>query len=582
MGELQKVISVNNQKWGRSGTWVNRFRKLRANQKKAQEFYDMAFNFKVYADYEKIRLPNAREMIHTFLAHLPLNNPIVEVTPFKTTKSYQAKALKQKEFYQAVLNHSIAQTDPAIIYAGKDIGIRGEAFLKVLYDIDVIGGMPLSEEGESDNDYKERKLEYLIERMPIKLISPDPMNCYPSADHIDCRPVEMIEVYNLYAGQIRRVFPNWVSAKKDLDIVVFIEYWNDEKRCFLADGKPVTDGFEDNPYGKNPYVHVYSGWGNRTEENLPETKAINMIWEAMDLIIQQCRLHAYLDKATAFASIPMIKTPRSREEVEQGGIALKPSPGMVLFEGEEAKIEWAANNLPAGILQAIMLNEARINRLQPGVLRGEVPKGIEAGYAMALMVGEARLQFGIPLDNIKTLVARALELIRYIVRDVAEDDLAIWGKNKALTLSSEDCQGAFRIEVDFASTSMEQKLNQAVGIQRIRQGGDISLETALELNPLVDNPKKELNRINAQSILKHPAIQRKIAVDAIRELEGAKAALEVEEAMREGEEGAMRKATSTGIPVGGVPEGALPEDVLSQALSKRGKAYRGEAEETVL
>lgn len=574
---MQRVISVNNQKWGRSGTWINRFRKLRANQKKAQQFYDMAFTFMLLSeDYEKIRLPNAREMIHTFLAHLPLTNPVVEVIPFKPTKPYEAKALKQKEFYQALLTHSAMQTDSAILYAAKDIGVRGEAFLKTVYDIDVIEGMP-KEEGED----KDKKLEYLIERMPLKIVSPDPMNCYPSADHIDCRPVEMIEVYNLYAGQIRRVFKDWKSSKKDMDIVVFTEYWSDEKRCFLAEGKPVTNGFEDNPYGKCPYVHVYSGWGNRTDENLPETKAINMIWEAMDLIIQQCRLHAYLDKATAFASIPIIRTPRTREEVVQGGISLTPKPGMVLFEGEEVKIEWAANNLPAGILQAIMLNEARINRLQPGILKGEAPKGIEAGYAMALMVGEARLQFGVPLENIKTLVARALELVRYIVRDVTEDELAIWGENKALTLSSDDCKGVFRIKVDFKSTSVEQMINQAVGIQRLRQGGDISLRTALELNPLVDNPKKEWNRIKSESILKHPALERKTAVDAVREIEGAQAALEIEEAMREGEEGAVRKAKSTGIPVGGVSEQALPEDILAQAMSKRGRAFRGEAEEAV-
>jgi len=575
---LKKIVWA--KEGAASGAWLNRFRKLRENQKSAQRFYDMEYEIKIAESFKDvvIKLPTARQMIDTYLGHLPLSNPIVEVIPFKQTETYRERAINQQDYYQALLQHSLTQADPAIPYAAKDMGIRGEAFFKVLYDIGALEGLPERERNETDKDYKERKQAHLIERMPIRLIAPDPMNCYPSADHIDCRPVEMIEVYNIYAGYLRLIFPDWKSSKKDTDIVVVVEYWRDDKRCFLADGKPLTDGFEDNPYGITPYVHAYSGWGHRTVDNKPEDKAVNMIFEAMELIKQQCRFQAYLDKAVAFAATPIIHTSKPKTDYEGAG-GLKVFPGMVLYEEERVDVSWAAANLPAGILQAIALNDSRINRVQAGVLRGELPRGVEAGYPMALMIGEARLQFGIPLENLKTLTARALELVRHIVRQVVEEDLPLWGADKAVILRPQDCEGAYRIKVEFDATTPEGRASRALAGQRLRQGGSISLWTELKEWQGNKNPEKEINRILSESLMKHPALQRLVAVKAVRAIEGEAAALEIQTAMEEAEAGAVRHAASTGIPVGGELERELPEDVLARALTKRARAVRAEPTE---
>jgi hypothetical protein len=572
--ELQKAVSSNGWKWGRAGSEINRFRALRTKQKTAQDFYDLKFDFKIYEEYQKIKLPIGRDLVDTFVAHLPLTNPVVEVIPFKPTATYQKRAIDQQEFYQALLLHSLAQSDPAPLYAAKDIALRGEAFLKVVYDIGAIEGLPEQTKEMTDEDYKDRKETYLLERMPLKLVSPDPMNCYPSADHINCRPAEMIEVYEVLAGDVRRIWPEWKSTKSDSQVVVFIEYWNDDKRCFLADGKPVhgTGEFEDNPYRVTPYVHVYSGWGIRTGSSEPETRAVNIIFAAEELIKAQCRKYAYLDKALAFASMPIIEAEGRREDYETPPA---PKPGSVYYReeaGQGVKVVWAAPNLPDGILQAISLDEAMLNKRQPAVLRGQVPQGTSAGYPMALMLGEARLHFGVPLENLKVLFGRALELVRYLIRNVGVDDLMLWGKSQAVTLKQADCEGAYQIKVDFDATTPESRGNRALVGQRLRQGGSISQYTELKEWQNNENPEKEITRINAESILKHPAIQQHIAVEAVRELKGEQAALMVEQIMAGGQAGAERKAESTGIPVGGITESEVPEDVLAQAIGRRQQA----------
>ena len=298
-----------------------------------------------------------------------------------------------------------------------------------------------------------------------------------------------------------------------------------------------------------------------------------------DVLKGECRQHAYLDKANAFASMPIIELPGRQEDYEEGGKKLVPRPGMIVFrgEGEEAgRVSWAAPNLPAGILESLIVYDRLLGKAQAAVLRGEVPRGIEAGYPMSLMIGQARLMFGIPLMNLQVVLARALEMVRLLIRDVIKEPLYAWGKNKAVTLKPEDCEGAYRVRVDFEASTAEGMMNEALGLQKLRQGGSISSRTEMELNPLIKNPTKELHRKKAESLFEHPTLQRMTAVKAVEALYGAKEALAVEQAMVEGEEGAVRKGESTGIPPGGKPESELPESVLEQAvLSKRSKALRG-------
>lgn len=553
-----------------SGRRVSRFRTLRTNQKLQQDWYNLKYSIKIHDEFKKVKLPTARQMVDTFVSHLPLSNPTVKVIPFKEKNPYIKRAVIQQEYYESLMRWNMQQTTNYLRDAAKDLGTKGEAFIKIVWDENMLGA--------SVTD-KEKREQVMLERMPLKIMAREPSNCYPSADHIDCRPTDMIEQYTITAGQVHRIWPKWKTGAASNVPVVFTEYWDDEVLCFIADGTPVTDGVEENPYHCVPYEHVYSGFGHRDENNSPESLAVGIFQHSIDLLMQQCRDFAYLDKAEAFASLPMLLLPGNREDYEQGGKALVPKPGQVTytgdFQGEIAKVVWAANNLPAGIMQAISVHNSMLGKSQPQVLRGETPSGVDSGYPMALMIGEARLEFGIPLENLQTLFSRSCDLVRIIIRDVVKEEVPIWGTNGVITLNPDDCDGAYRVSVEFDATTPEAAANRALILQRLRQGGDISRQTALELNPMIKNPAKEAIRIDAESLSKHPAIQRMIAVKAIRAKEGEQAALAVEQAMSEGEAGAGRKAESSGIPQGGASENQLPEDVLAHAIGRRQVAKQG-------
>lgn len=571
--ELKEMVS-DKKGLAESRSRINRFRTLRTNQKNDQKFLDLKYDVEIHDEFKKIKLPTARQMVDTFVAHLPLSNPLVEVIPFKETKPYKQKAENLAKYFDALLRWNMQQTVNQVRQAAQDIGARGEAFMKVVWDENVLGAAV----GEKDTD---KRQALILEKMPLKILCRESMNCYPHPDHIDCRPADMIEIYTVLAEQVKRIWPKWKTNKSDTAPVVFSEYWSPEQVCFMADGTPVTDDIEKNDYGCTPYVHVYSGYGYRDADNSPESLAVSLFRHSIDLLKQQTRYFSYHEKATAFAALPMLDVPGTQEEWEEGGRKLVPRPGQVHFRGdrpgeEPAKVVWAAPNLPAGIMQAIGFIDAMLAKVQPSVLRGEPPKGIEAGYPMSLMIGEARLQFGIPLENLQTLLSRTLELVRLLVRDVIKEDVPIWGEAGAITLNKEDCEGAFRVNVKFDATTPEAAANRALILQRLRQGGDLSLETALELNPMIKNSRKELRRIRAESIAKHPALERRAAVQAVRELDGEQEAMAIQQAMIEGEQGALRKAESSGVPVGGEGESELPEDILAAALSKRHKAMAGE------
>ena len=116
----------------------------------------------------------------------------------------------------------------------------------------------------------------------------------------------------------------------------------------------------------------------------------------------------------------------------------------------------------------------------------------------------------------------------------------------------------------------------ALGLDRLRTAGGISLQTELELNPLIKQPSKEFSRITAEKLAQHPVSQRRMIVEAHRALYGTQEALMIGKEMEEGEMGAVRKARSTGVPVGGKLETPIPEDVIAQIVeSRRGRALRG-------
>jgi len=562
-----------------SGWLIDKYRPLRTAQERAKAFYEMTYEVDIHSEFKKIKLPTARKMVSTMVSHLPLFNPIVEVVPALAKAPYIERAAKQMDFLKATLDYMAQQIDPFIVDAATDLGARGEAFTKVSFDTDSFDGMT-KEDNETDEDFADRRREYLLDRFPIKITALEPMNCYPvSNSHIDGRPAEMVEIFFVTAGEIRQHYPDWESKKKNHETVAYVEYWNEKKICFLAGGIPVLKdedgnaGFVDNPYKIVPYNHVYSGYGHRNAENKPESKAVSIIFDAFDIIMQKCRWNGYLDKAVAFAAMPIVEAEGEREDYTE---PIKPAPGAVYYgavEGRKVRVIYAAPKLPDGILQAIQLNDAEINTVQPAVLRGEAPQGVESGYPMAIMVGQARLEFGLPLQNMKTLVARTLETVRYLIRDADMDEaVPVWAKSGAYTLKAEDCKGVYRTNIDFDASTPEAQANRALAGQKLRQGNSISEYEELLTWQNVKDPIPEMARKRAESLMSHPAIQREAATQAFLEIKGMQSAMVIEQEMMEGEAGAQRKAQSSDIPQGGQRENPIPGSVVRQAISRKAQA----------
>jgi len=557
---LKEVKEMASDKGAKSR--IGSFSTLRKNQKINENWYDLQQDIKVHEVFKKIKLPSARQMVETFVAHLPLGNPEVKVTPARDTEDYKKRTSKQRDFYEALLLYNSQQIDNFMRSSAKDIGLRGEAFLKVQWNKN---NLTPGLKGEAWD-------EEVLERMPLSLLVREPRNCYPNEIHNDCRPYDMLEQYSILAGTVKVLYPGmWKCNKADRTIITFTEYWDKDSMCLLADGEPIGDGVFENPFGFVPYVHVYSGYGHRDSNNSPESKAVGIFQACLDLLAQQSRYYSYLDIATAFAAMPQVILPGRKEDLgPEGGKDLIPKPGRVWFTGEtpeSAKIVWTAQGIPAGIIQAIAMNQNLLGQIQSDVLRGT--GSVESGYPMSLMIGEAKLQFSVPLENLQNLFSRALEMVRLTVKNVIRQEIPIWSKSSIITLSPKDCEGAYRISVSFDSSTTEAAINRALTLQKLRQGGDISKETALELNPLIKDPYKELVRLQAEQLLSHSSIQQWIALKAINAKAGADAAQSVADAMKEGQAGAIRKSESTGIPIGGVLEKPQPQSVIEQAMSRK-------------
>ena len=113
----EEGVGVRADKGG--GTRIGRFRSLRSQQKKDSDFYNLRFELNWSADaklvFRNIKLPTARQMVDTAVSHLPLSKPVIEVIPFNPTAPIRTKAVKQQDYYTALLIWNMQQTINLII-----------------------------------------------------------------------------------------------------------------------------------------------------------------------------------------------------------------------------------------------------------------------------------------------------------------------------------------------------------------------------------------------------------------------------------------------------------------------------------
>ena len=219
-------------------------------------------------------------------------NPQVKLSPKKNTEADR----KAANLVNALLNHWVQfigkQSPQPFKEHVKNLLLYGEAWIHPLYD-----------------DYSEKDPEG---RLPIRFLTPNPLNIFPSPEEDNGIPFEVCVFYRRAPQNVHRIYPEWGNpknrkGKRKSDLVEWYEFWTPEERYFEADGVPVlSGGIQENILRLVPFIHSYSGFGNTSPDGDPESLAVGRLRKIKDLLVQECAINSDIDSSIHKFSRPRI------------------------------------------------------------------------------------------------------------------------------------------------------------------------------------------------------------------------------------------------------------------------------------
>ncbi len=293
---------------------------------------------------EGIVLPTARDMVDAAVDHTDISNVRVYVNRHGMTNIDQKAAEVFRKFCLGVLyrNNTESTISPFRVGA-KHFWLHGVTHIKTIWDADKWPDKPIQKNGETDDSYRDRLNEWQEEAghtIPILIAAVNPRNIMPDPDHF--KPEFYIEKHEKACFTVMKHFPKWKNPKGRAvkEPVVWIEWWDDQYKCFLADGEPVLrirGGVDKHGYGFLPYVTIDSGLGNQSYEGRLEMRWVGLLRYMLGALRSESRgysIHDIVLKQEAWpwgyltgpkdslAKIAEIKTKFGRYEKWDEGVTL--------------------------------------------------------------------------------------------------------------------------------------------------------------------------------------------------------------------------------------------------------------------
>ena len=229
-------------------------------------------------------------------------------------------------------------------------------------------------------------------------------------------------------GQVRKMWPDWegqwympgssdsfigqfkpgrlTERLPDTSMVDWIEYWDDEVKCFIANGHPVFQerfGRDILPHmlGINPIIIRPAGYGNDGGE--PQEQFRSMLYWVFHLLELEAKLlvqYKWIIEDTAW---PTWLAPESMRDLDI-------TPGTINYvpNGDDIKNFKAVREdavEPKAVVDLLAWVQGQIEKATyPVVLKGQAPNGIKAGYPIAILSTQAKLKFAAPSAALRSML----------------------------------------------------------------------------------------------------------------------------------------------------------------------------------
>mgnify|MGYP001189987010 FL=1 len=318
---------------------------------------------------------------------------------------------------------------------------------------------------------------------------------------------------------------NYRSGRRnEHEEVEIIDYWWIDDSGDVWNAVLVEDQWGKKPSKTDyPDIPLVEGVGDTIGTNNEAYKGLSLLYPIQDLWKYQNRLASQMATSLLWYFWPHISV-QNEYGVELPS-TLKVRPGTTQNYPFGTKIDLIQMNPNVPLAQAMMgqIDGAIQQATFPGVMYGQAPGDLQAGYGVSLLADAAKGRIKNFRQNLENSIARVNELAMGLVEAFGgPDGVKVWGKDdKAndiyyVNLSEENIQGYYENMVTLApQVPQDEVQRQTIGL-RLVQDGIISKDTFRNKYTTIDLPEDEERRVKLQQAFEMPDMQGKAAVAALK------------------------------------------------------------------
>lgn len=368
-------------------------------------------------------------------------------------------------------------------------------------------------------------------RFPILIRPLDPLNV-----GIRHGPLYTEYAYHKYLQPVSQAVQRYPNLKRrdsyklkqknrgtDEEIEI-IDFWYLGEDGAIWNGVIVDDEFVKKPVKTDyPDIPIIEGMGDGAPLPGETYRGLSILHPIKDLYRYHNRVVSQLATGVLYYFWPMLMV---TNDSGMEPLDFKVRPGQVIPQPPGTKIDQLAPAPNVPLAQAILgqVDGAIQQALFPGVLYGQAPGELQAGYGVSLLSDAAKGRVNQARFNLeRTLEAVNILALGLVETFAGEDGVMVWGRNSGsgdlydVTLSEADINGYYENRVTITPSIPQDLAQKQTLALRFNEAGILSKRTIQDKYMDGPIPEDETIRVWVERMLEDEKLRPKVMLDMLRE-----------------------------------------------------------------
>lgn len=297
-----------------------------------------------------------------------------------------------------------------------------------------------------------------------------------------------------------------LSVKEEDEEVTCVDFWWLDDEGAVWNAIIVEEQFGKQPAKTEyPDIPIVEGYGDTAPLSNELYKGVSILHPLKEMWPYECRLASQLGTGMLYNYLPIItlKSNRVGEDVEI-------KPGGFYRLGMEDSLEMVQPNVNMPLAQSVlgMVDAAIQTSTFPGVMYGQQPGQVQAGYAVNILANQAMGRVAQVRNNLEATIELVNEIALGLVESFAgKEGVTVWGTEEGSgsiyheTLAKADIGGYYENNVTLIPEVVQDEAQKITLMMQMVDKGILSRETGRDKYINMALPRDEALRVETEMAL---------------------------------------------------------------------------------